>query len=120
MGRNRFLFTFNKGEKKMFCPKCGKEINNDAVVCVNCGCSVKKEPEKSQEYDEPKTGIGVLLGLFLGVIGLIIGICIYPEGTVARKTFIKAWGITFGVTAAVVVILIPIIYYVAMVAITYI
>lgn len=41
------------------------------------------------KYNESKTGIGVVLGLFLGIIGLIIGICIYPEGTVARKTFIK-------------------------------
>lgn len=102
----------------MFCPKCGKEIKDDAVVCVNCGCSVKKEPEKSQKYDEPKTGIGFLLGLFLGLIGLIIGICIYPEGTVARTTFIKAWGIAFGVTVAVAVILILIFYFVGMAAIS--
>lgn len=104
----------------MFCPKCGKEINDDVVVCVNCGYSVKKEPEKSQVYNEPKTGIGVLLGLFLGLIGLIIGICMYPEGTVARNTFIKAWVITFLVTGAVAFILILIFYFVGMAAITYI
>ena len=46
------------------------------------------------KYNESKAGIGVVLGLFLGIIGLIIGICIYPEGTVARKTFIKAWAWT--------------------------
>ncbi len=23
----------------MFCTKCGKEIDNEAVVCVHCGCA---------------------------------------------------------------------------------
>lgn len=87
----------------MFCEKCGKEINDEAVVCIHCGCKVRgregalnNEVSKNPDHDLPKTGIGVLLGLFLGIIGLIIGICIYPEGTVARKTFIKAWAITYG------------------------
>lgn len=63
------------------------------------------------KYNESKTGIGVVLGLFLGIIGLIIGICIYPEGTVARKTFIKAWAWTFGVTAVVAVVIVIILYF---------
>ena len=29
----------------MFCEKCGKEVNNDAVVCIHCGCSLKKSTE---------------------------------------------------------------------------
>ncbi len=87
----------------MFCKKCGKEINDDAVVCVHCGCAVndKKPASNAQDFNTPKTGMGVILGLFLGLIGLIIGILIYPEGTVARKSFLKAWGITFGVAFAV-------------------
>lgn len=90
----------------MFCKKCGKEINDDAVVCVHCGCSVedKKPVSNNQDFNAPKTGMGVILGLFLGIIGLIIGILIYPEGTVARKSFIKAWGITFGVTLAIEIV----------------
>ena len=99
----------------MFCQKCGKEINDDAIVCINCGCSVKKvDPavEMNQKnYSEPKTGIGVLLGLFLGLIGLVIGICIYPENTVARTSFIKSWAITFGITFGISILL-SIIYFV--------
>ncbi|MBE6619484.1 MAG: zinc ribbon domain-containing protein [Ruminococcaceae bacterium] len=33
----------------MFCSKCGKEINDEAVVCVHCGCATgnfKNEKEK--------------------------------------------------------------------------
>lgn len=92
----------------MYCKKCGKEINDDAVVCVHCGCAVEdKKPavSNSQDFNTPKTGMGVLLGLLLGLVGLLIGVLIYPEGTVARKTFIKAWGITFGITIGVSIII---------------
>ena len=94
----------------MFCPKCGKEVNNDAVVCVNCGCSLEQKKEDRAEYKDSKTGLGVVLALFLGLIGLIIGLCMYPEGKKKRKTFLKAWGITFGVSVAVYVMLFIILF----------
>jgi len=25
----------------MFCEKCGKEVNDEAVICVGCGCEIK-------------------------------------------------------------------------------
>ena len=81
----------------MFCKKCGEQIHDEAVVCPKCGCSVE-EKKVPVEIDEPKTGMGVVMGLFLGLIGLIIGICLYKEGTIARKTFIKSWVITFCIT----------------------
>lgn len=52
-----------KGEK-MFCSKCGKEINDEAVVCVHCGCSTKNI--KSSEKTFTTT---LLLCLFLGGFG---------------------------------------------------
>lgn len=98
----------------MYCSTCGQEVRDDAVVCVHCGCAIK-QPEQTDSvvrqvgeqlgHNQPKTAVGVLLGLFLGVIGLIIGLCLYPAGTVARKTFIKAWGITFGVAVGIVLVL---------------
>lgn len=89
----------------MFCSKCGKEIMDDAVICPKCGCetAVKKIDEK--EVDEPKTGIGILLALVLGLIGLVIGLCLYKENTIARKTFLKAWGITYGVLVLIYIII---------------
>lgn len=93
----------------MFCQKCGEEINDDAVVCVKCGCSIEKNkpntpPTQPPEIDEEKTGVGIAMGLFLGVIGLIIGICLYKEGTIARKSFLKAWAISFVIMAIVAVV----------------
>lgn len=26
-----------------YCPHCGNEINEEAVVCVSCGCSVERQ-----------------------------------------------------------------------------
>lgn len=89
----------------MYCSKCGSEVNDDAVICPNCGCyisqsSTPKNEPLSNDYSKSKTGIGVLCGLFLGIIGLIIGICIFPENTESRRTFIKGWIITFVVSIA--------------------
>ena len=88
----------------MFCPKCGKEIADDAVVCIHCGRAVEVNQSKKSEHNESKTALGVVFGMFLGLIGLIIGLCMFPEGTVARKTFIKAWLITFLVEVGVAVL----------------
>lgn len=88
----------------MFCSKCGEEIMDEAVICPKCGCKTGVEYAREVEIDEPKTGMGVLLGLFLGIIGLIIGLCLFKENTIARKTFIKAWAITFAITVVVYII----------------
>lgn len=52
-----------------FCSKCGKEINNDAVVCVHCGCAIEKVPLSPK--DAPSTGFAVL-GFFIPIVGLIL------------------------------------------------
>lgn len=99
----------------MYCQKCGKEIDDEAIVCTNCGCAVKninlnQTTQPAQDYSTSKAGMGVLFALLLGLIGLVIGICIYPENTVARQTFIKGWGITFGVSVGVLIILFMLIF----------
>ena len=86
----------------MYYKNCGKEIRDDAAVCIHCGTEVKKT---SSLDGTPKTGLGVLLALFLGVIGLIIGICLYPADTVERKTFMKGWGVTFAISIGIIFIL---------------
>ncbi|MBQ9485755.1 MAG: zinc ribbon domain-containing protein, partial [Clostridia bacterium] len=58
----------------MYCKYCGKEINDDADVCVHCGRSTNRIPSPEKETGETKAGVGILLCLFLGLIGLIIGV----------------------------------------------
>lgn len=50
----------------MFCSKCGKEIDDEAVVCVHCGCATKNtvtnQPNKSML-------VAILLWFFFGMLG---------------------------------------------------
>ena len=55
----------------MFCKKCGKEIMDDAVLCVHCGCSTQENANPIASSDAPSTGMAVL-GFFFPLIGLII------------------------------------------------
>lgn len=56
----------------MFCTKCGKEINDEAVVCVHCGCAIEsKKAVVNNSIDAPNTGWAVL-GFFIPLVGLIL------------------------------------------------
>ena len=37
----------------MFCSKCGKEINDEAVVCIHCGCATNNLKEENKQKDQP-------------------------------------------------------------------
>lgn len=59
----------------MFCRHCGHEINDKAVICLNCGCTVgaiEPMPEATAKAvvrpDEWLTA--VLLCIFLGTFGI--------------------------------------------------
>ena len=52
----------------MFCKNCGKEIDDRAEICPNCGVRVKGS---SGAGDAPSAGFGVL-GFFFPLIGLIL------------------------------------------------
>ncbi|MBQ7107939.1 MAG: zinc ribbon domain-containing protein [Clostridia bacterium] len=54
----------------MFCKKCGKEILEEAVICIHCGCSVE-DKKTVNTADAPSTGMAVL-GFFIPLAGLII------------------------------------------------
>ena len=87
----------------MYCKKCGKEIDNDAVICTSCGCAVDKESIKN---GTKKTGVGVLFALFLGILALIISLLLYPANTVERDSFLKGW--LWTVIIAIIIIIISI------------
>ena len=50
----------------MFCSKCGKEINTDAVICVGCGCSVNQPVTPKND----KGLITLVLCLVFGYLGV--------------------------------------------------
>ena len=98
----------------MICKNCGKYNPDDSKFCKNCGCELGyetqscKEPEPSRpstKYGEDKTTIGVLLSFFLGILGLIIGLLLYPSESYERKTFLSGWTKTFVVVLIVSVVI---------------
>lgn len=63
----------------MFCYKCGQEIDDEAVICLHCGCATKNygkrtaavPKEFAQDGVSPKSRlVALLLCIFLGVLGV--------------------------------------------------
>jgi len=52
----------------MFCPKCGASINDDAVICPNCGCATGKT---TQSNGKTLGIVGLILGIFMPLVGWI-------------------------------------------------
>ena len=97
----------------MFCKKCGKYNLDHAKTCIYCGHPVlvknlneAPNPEYASSCNISKTGVGILMALFLGIIGLIIGLLLYPSGSYERETFISGWVKTFIVTVIISVVLV--------------
>ncbi len=81
----------------MFCQKCGKEINNEAVVCPECGCPTnnfsrirceEKINESSQDYlsihefySQATTirNLGIAAAILMFGIGIIFSIIIWVK-----------------------------------------
>ena len=55
----------------MFCPTCGMEIHDEAVVCIHCGCATAKTASPASVADAPDTAYAVL-GFFIPIVGLIL------------------------------------------------
>lgn len=56
----------------MFCSKCGKEIHDEAMICVHCGCAIEtKKASAVNSNDAPSTAFAVL-GFFIPLVGLIL------------------------------------------------
>ena len=58
----------------MFCNTCGKEINENAVVCPHCGCAVKGNLENNSLASARKISILCLLGFIFSIVSLLISL----------------------------------------------
>lgn len=58
----------------MFCKHCGKEINDQAVVCPNCGCATDNgNAGANKAVSEDASSVGyAILGFFFPIVGLIL------------------------------------------------
>lgn len=96
----------------MICKKCGKYNSDNNKVCIYCGGALeqgqkdnksesfyqssawKQQPQQQYESVESKKVEGVVFCLFLGAIGLILGLIIYSDSH-DRSTFTSGWLLTF-------------------------
>ena len=55
-----------------FCQRCGKEIMDEAIFCVHCGCSTGTNTyQYANQNDAPSMGMA-FLGFFIPLAGLIL------------------------------------------------
>lgn len=72
-----------------YCSNCGAEVNENAVVCIKCGCALS--PRFSYEDDIPSTGLNILSFIF-PLIGLILYI-VFSSKTPMKAKAIGKWAI---------------------------
>lgn len=57
----------------MYCKNCGKEIDDHAYVCLNCGALVNEEQRKVKTKSNGMAIAGFVCSFFLPILGLIFG-----------------------------------------------
>lgn len=95
----------NDTKNFVYCKDCGQKNDVNENFCTNCMNRLNKNEHES-EYSAPRNGVGFALGLFFGLIGLIIGLCLYPFGSISRKTFINSWSMGFFVWLCISIIIV--------------
>ncbi len=56
----------------MYCRICGKEINDQAVICPHCGCATKETP--IQPTRSKQLNVLSLLGFIFSLVSLLIAL----------------------------------------------
>ena len=67
----------------MYCYNCGKDIDDKAVICVNCGVMVSEFPQKPKYY-----AAGFVLGILsltMPFYGFILGIIGLPLACISKR-----------------------------------
>ena len=57
----------------MFCRHCGKEINDEAVICVHCGCAVTPRAKPAENTTTTVTQPNAKDKLVAGLLALLLG-----------------------------------------------
>ena len=91
-----------------FCSKCGKELRDEAVICIHCGCSVETPKSKAAPDDAPSTGFA-LAGFFIPLLGLILYLVYHDDAPLKARSAGKGALIGF-ITGIVAGIIFGIIY----------
>ena len=61
----------------MYCPHCGKEVNEDAVVCPHCGRALK-EAEVVSTNQEPNNVLQLVAFILMVITTVVAGFFLIP------------------------------------------
>jgi len=76
----------------MFCRNCGKEISENAEICIHCGVRAKNPVGE----DKPNWGINILTLCCIPIVGLIMFFVWKNEKPVAAKSALTFFFINLG------------------------
>lgn len=74
--------------KTKFCTNCGKEIDEEAIICVGCGFEFRKVKPVDENPVNVFGFVGIafsLLSFFFGVIALVVGLICSIVGLFVKK-----------------------------------
>ena len=79
----------------MFCQKCNKELNDEAVVCTGCGCQTEnkiKNVEIPEHVNYAIAFLTVLLALFVPQ-GVVFGFVLWASKVDIQPRSARAYGL---------------------------
>jgi len=60
----------------MYCRKCGKQINEGAAFCPNCGFKITTAPAESMDGKSKKKNLPIILAAIVGIV-LLLGVVLF-------------------------------------------
>ena len=97
-----------------YCTNCGKEINDNAPVCVNCGAAQNRSSEYDPMYTQAPVQTNDKGGFLWGLLGCcipVVGLVLFLVWRDTKPKTAKAAGI-----GALVSVIISVIYYAVIIA----
>ena len=71
-----------------YCNNCGKEVDDNAVICPSCGCAVAS---KNVEVDKPSIGLNIL-SFLIPLVGLILYLS-WQNSTPIKAKAVGKWAL---------------------------
>lgn len=56
------------------CPECGKEVSDNAEVCVNCGFPIVKNRNQKKTKKDKKQSVYGIIGFVVSLVGMCFGL----------------------------------------------
>lgn len=76
------IFLYNiivseKGENMKYCRNCGTQVDDNAVICIHCGCAIETNKTKNETSSTLKTvaKVFMLLGCIVSAFFWLIPLC---------------------------------------------